>query len=59
MTPAQLAIGWCLRLSDKVIPIPGSSSVDRVKENLGAAHVSLTDEVRACPLRPPALLAGD
>jgi pyridoxine 4-dehydrogenase len=46
VTPAQLAIGWCLRLSSKVIPIPGSSKRERTLENVAAAHVSLSDEVR-------------
>ena len=45
ITPAQLAIGWCLALSSKIIPIPGSSKRERTLENVAAAHVELSDEV--------------
>ena len=42
-TPAQLALAWLLT-RDHVIPIPGTSSADRVVENAGAADVHLTRE---------------
>jgi aryl-alcohol dehydrogenase-like predicted oxidoreductase len=43
-TPAQLALAWLLSRQDGVIPIPGTSSADRLKENAGAVDVTLSDE---------------
>jgi aryl-alcohol dehydrogenase-like predicted oxidoreductase len=42
-TPAQLALAWLLT-RDHVIPIPGTSNVERLEENAGAASVRLTRE---------------
>jgi pyridoxine 4-dehydrogenase len=44
VTPAQVAIKWVLTVGDHVIPIPGATTVERVKENTGAANVDLTDD---------------
>jgi aryl-alcohol dehydrogenase-like predicted oxidoreductase len=41
-TPAQLALAWLLTKPD-IIPIPGTSSVARLEENVRAADVRLTD----------------
>jgi aryl-alcohol dehydrogenase-like predicted oxidoreductase len=43
-TPAQLAIAWLLRRSPVMLPIPGTSSVAHLEENVGAATIELTDE---------------
>ncbi|MFI6264179.1 aldo/keto reductase [Micromonospora sp. NPDC051006] len=43
-TPAQLAIAWLLRRSPVMLPIPGTSSVAHLEENVGAAEVRLTDD---------------
>ncbi|MGY2027396.1 aldo/keto reductase [Nocardia gipuzkoensis] len=43
-TPAQLALAWLLRRSPVVLPIPGTSSVAHVEENITAARISLTDD---------------
>jgi aryl-alcohol dehydrogenase-like predicted oxidoreductase len=43
-TPAQLALAWLLRRHDDVIPIPGTSSIARLEENVAAADVQLTAE---------------
>lgn len=40
-TPAQLALAWLLHQGDHVIPIPGTTKVDHLCENLGAADVRL------------------
>ena len=40
-TPAQLALAWLLTRED-VVPIPGTSSVERLEENAGAIDVRLT-----------------
>ncbi|MFI8804903.1 MULTISPECIES: aldo/keto reductase [Micromonospora] len=43
-TPAQLALAWLLRRSPVMLPIPGTSSVAHLEENVAAAEVELTDE---------------
>jgi len=40
-TPAQLAIAWLLHKRQDIIPIPGTTRVDHLRENLGAADVKL------------------
>ncbi|MEV1146248.1 aldo/keto reductase [Micromonospora sp. NPDC049799] len=42
-TPAQLALAWLLRRSPVMLPIPGTSSVAHLEENVAAAEVELTD----------------
>jgi pyridoxine 4-dehydrogenase len=47
-TPSQVALAWLLHRSPVMLPIPGTSKVTHLEENLGAATVSLTrDEMRA------------
>jgi aryl-alcohol dehydrogenase-like predicted oxidoreductase len=43
-TPAQLALAWLLTRHDDVIPIPGTSSLERVEENAAATDILLTPE---------------
>jgi aryl-alcohol dehydrogenase-like predicted oxidoreductase len=43
-TPAQLALAWLLRRHPDVIPIPGTSSVVRLEENIRAADVTLSEQ---------------
>src|SRR3984957_25500 len=43
-SPSQLALAWLLRRSPVILPIPGTSSVQHLEENLAAAKVELTDE---------------
>ncbi|HEY0700321.1 MAG TPA: aldo/keto reductase [Micromonospora sp.] len=43
-TPAQLALAWLLRRSPVMLPIPGTSSVAHLEENVAAAGVALTDD---------------
>src|SRR4051794_25361401 len=43
-TPAQIALAWLLRRSPVMLPIPGTLSLEHVKENLAAADPGLTDE---------------
>jgi aryl-alcohol dehydrogenase-like predicted oxidoreductase len=40
-TPAQLAIAWLLRRGDHIIPIPGTTNLSHLAENLEAASVTL------------------
>lgn len=39
----QLALAWLLRRSPVILPIPGTSSVDHLEENIGAAAVELSE----------------
>jgi len=43
-TPAQLALAWLLRRSPAMLPIPGTSSVAHLEENIAAAALELADE---------------
>jgi aryl-alcohol dehydrogenase-like predicted oxidoreductase len=42
-TPEQIALVWLLRRSPTTLPIPGTLSLEHVRENLAAAEVELTD----------------
>jgi len=47
-TPAQVALAWLLARKPWVVPIPGTTKMNRLEENLGAATVELTkDDLRA------------
>ena len=43
-TPGQIAIAWLLAQKRWIVPIPGTTKVHRLEENVGAAAVELTDE---------------
>jgi pyridoxine 4-dehydrogenase len=43
-TPAQTALAWLLRRSGNIVPIPGTSSIAHLEENVGARDVVLTDD---------------
>jgi pyridoxine 4-dehydrogenase len=43
-TPSQLALAWLLRRSPVMLPIPGTSTVSHLEDNIAAASVELTDE---------------
>jgi pyridoxine 4-dehydrogenase len=43
-SPSQLALAWLLRRSPVMLPIPGTSSVKHLEDNLAAAKIELTDE---------------
>jgi aryl-alcohol dehydrogenase-like predicted oxidoreductase len=45
--PGQVALAWLLQRSPVTLPIPGTSSVAHLEENLGARHLRLTDEEMA------------
>jgi pyridoxine 4-dehydrogenase len=42
-TPAQIALAWLLKRSPTMLPIPGTRSVEHVKENVAALDVELSD----------------
>ncbi|MGW4166084.1 aldo/keto reductase [Streptomyces chartreusis] len=43
-TPTQVAIAWLLAHSPVIVPIPGTSSITHLEENVGAAGVHLTQD---------------
>jgi aryl-alcohol dehydrogenase-like predicted oxidoreductase len=46
-TPAQIALAWLLAQKPWVVPIPGTTKLHRLEENLGAARIELTpDDLR-------------
>ena len=68
-TPAQIALAWLLAQRPWIVPIPGTTKLHRLEENLGAAEVELSagdlDEIRRAAAEivvegeryPPQLLA--
>lgn len=46
-TPTQIALAWLLHRSPVLLPIPGTSSVEHLEENIAAAALSLTAEEMA------------
>jgi pyridoxine 4-dehydrogenase len=43
-SPAQIALAWLLRRSPVILPIPGTLSLEHLKENVAALQIELTDE---------------
>jgi aryl-alcohol dehydrogenase-like predicted oxidoreductase len=43
-TPAQLALAWLLAQQPWIVPIPGTTKLHRLEENIGAAAIELTPE---------------
>jgi len=43
-TPAQIALSWLLAQKPWIVPIPGTTKLHRLEENIGAAAVALTSE---------------
>ena len=43
-TPAQIALAWLLAQKPWIVPIPGTTKLHRLEENIGAAAVELTPE---------------
>ena len=47
-TPAQIALAWLLAQRPYIVPIPGTTKLHRLEENIGAAGVELTkDDLQA------------
>src|SRR5262249_22182191 len=50
-TTAQIALAWLLAQKPWIVPIPGTSKLHRLEENLGAASIQLTpDDLRQIDL---------
>jgi len=60
-TPAQLALAWVLAQGPDVVPIPGTTKVSRLEENVGALDVRLTaqDLARLDEAAPAGATAGE
>jgi len=43
-TPAQIALAWLLAQKPWIVPIPGTTKLSRLEENIGAANVELTQD---------------
>src|SRR5271155_1264952 len=60
-TPLQVALAWLLKRSKVILPIPGTSSVAHLEENVAAAGLELPEEAfdrLAAVSHPPASLRG-
>jgi len=42
-TPAQIALAWLLARKPWIVPIPGTTKLHRLEENLGAVHIALSE----------------
>jgi hypothetical protein len=60
-SPAQLALAWLLHKGDDILPIPGTTSLEHLKENLAAVEVKLDIGLMSCleSLLNPNTVAGD
>ena len=56
-SPHQIALAWLLKRSSIMLPIPGTSSVKHLEENVAAASLQLTDEEYEKLKRVPQLAA--
>ena len=59
-TPSQLALAWLLAQGDFIVPIPGTTSIDRLEQNVAAAALSLSATERAAidAIAPQGVAAG-
>ncbi len=60
-TSAQIALAWLLHQGDDIVPIPGTSNLQRLEENLAAAAIRLSPEELAAieAAIPEAAVAGE
>jgi len=60
-TPAQLVLAWLLHQGDDIVPIPGTTRVENLEENVGALGVTLTkrDLERIDAVFPKGVAAGE
>jgi pyridoxine 4-dehydrogenase len=57
-TPTQIALAWLLRRSPIMLPIPGTSSIEHLEQNVGAASLRISDEDYQKLSAVPALAAA-
>jgi aryl-alcohol dehydrogenase-like predicted oxidoreductase len=60
ITAAQLSLAWTLARGDHVVPIPGTTSIDHLEEDIAAAEIVLSAETvaRVDAILPPRALRG-
>ena len=60
-TPAQLVLAWLLHQGDDIVPIPGTTRVENLEDNIGALGVTLTprDLERIDAVFPKGVAAGE
>jgi pyridoxine 4-dehydrogenase len=56
--PTQVAISWLLRRSPVILPIPGTSSIEHLEQNIAAASLHLSDEEYEKLARVPELVGS-
>jgi aryl-alcohol dehydrogenase-like predicted oxidoreductase len=61
VTPGQLALAWVLAQGDDIVPIPGTTKVTHLEENVSATALTLSEEElrRIGEAAPPAVAVGD
>jgi aryl-alcohol dehydrogenase-like predicted oxidoreductase len=61
VTPAQLALAWVMAQGDDVVPLPGTTKVQNLEENVAAMDIQLTDDdlERLDTAAPKGAVAGD
>jgi len=61
ITPAQLALAWLLHQGGDIAPIPGTTKISRLEENLGAVEVALSadDLARIAAAVPETAIEGE
>jgi aryl-alcohol dehydrogenase-like predicted oxidoreductase len=59
-TPAQLALAWLLNQGPDIVPIPGTRNPERLKENVSAVGLTLSEQEKAQidEVLPPGITAG-
>jgi pyridoxine 4-dehydrogenase len=57
-SPTQIALAWLLRRSPMMLPIPGTSSIEHLEQNVAAASLRLTDEEYRRLFEVPRLVAS-
>src|SRR5467141_747135 len=57
-SPTQIALAWLLRRSPNMLPIPGTSSIEHLEENVAAASIRVADEDYQKLSRVPELAAS-
>jgi len=57
-SPTQVALAWLLRRSPIMLPIPGTSSIEHLDQNVAASSVRLAEEEYGKLSRVPELAAS-
>ena len=57
-SPTQIALAWLLRRSPIMLPIPGTSSIEHLEQNVAAASLRLAEEEYKQLSRVPELVAS-